>query len=317
MQDADDYSCSFCRDCVKSSKEGRARCNKDFRTYLTSVSSRVCEGDYEAYEFNCHAGLVDLVAPLRMGKDVVSFIFAGQYQMQNPNVNEAEKYAQELEIDPKEYVDAIKKVRVLLPEERDTFKKLITSIAKFLSTVLVSHYDSNKQIRSYNVLKFIMESLYQAMSLDEVFPVICEEVKHLYGLRSVKIVSYDMMIDSLSLWYSKGEEKVAIDLELLGKLKQFWICKIDEIDDDGAFEAKLYDFNDEKLPDFVCEFYKKQQIESVHIVKINKSRKINTFMALYNKTNSKLKSDDLRFLHNLAKGVYLSIENNIAFKKIL
>ncbi|MBQ3311295.1 PocR ligand-binding domain-containing protein [bacterium] len=317
LQDEDEYSCPFCKECIKASEEGRKRCNKDFRRYVDAVASGALKNGFEAREFDCHAGLVDVVAPIKIGKEIVSFVCAGQYRKEQPDVKKAEQYADELKIDRKKYVECLKNVKILAPEKREVFRRMVTNIATTVSKSMETHYLLHRQILQFNVSKFIMEALYQAMNVNEIFPIVCKEIKQLFMLKSVKIVSYDLLLDSYSIWHSDDDCKVDLSPDLADKLKKFWVSKLITDDKSIPFETTLHEFTSPDTPEDISKFYKNLGINSAYVIRINKSSKINLFLVLYNgSNNNKLQDYDEKFLHDLSKGIYLAIENNLTIRKL-
>lgn len=94
----------------------------------------------KAYAYTCHAGLVDFAAPIMLnGKFIGSFI-GGQVLPNAPDENQLRKYANEIGIDPDEYIKAIRKVKVIPKKQIDSAADFLCTIANVLSKTAYCNY---------------------------------------------------------------------------------------------------------------------------------------------------------------------------------
>ncbi len=130
----------FCMDLVRQSATGSARCEEcDKNGAIMTMES----GKQVVY--TCHAGLVDFAAPIMAeGKMIGSFI-GGQVRYEEISREKMAALAEEMDIDPEEYITAAEKT-FLLPMER------IENAASFLSQLadVLSHmaYVSNEALEN-------------------------------------------------------------------------------------------------------------------------------------------------------------------------
>lgn len=99
----------FCMKYTRGSSEGLRRCVK-------------CDNECSGVYF-CHAGLMDFASDIMLGDTKVGAIIGGQVLPEPPDEEKFRKIAQELGIDPDEYIAALRKVPI------STEKKIRASAA--------------------------------------------------------------------------------------------------------------------------------------------------------------------------------------------
>ncbi|MBO5371843.1 MAG: PocR ligand-binding domain-containing protein [Lachnospiraceae bacterium] len=105
----------FCMKYTRGSEEGNRRCVK---------CDNECTGTYF-----CHAGLMDFSVDIMIEGEKVGAIIGGQVLPEPPKEEEFRKIAEELKINPDEYIAALKKVPV-------STEKKIRASAELLGTVV-------------------------------------------------------------------------------------------------------------------------------------------------------------------------------------
>ena len=88
----------FCYKYTRKSKLGENRCMRCDKTgaELTMNSHKACS-------YYCHAGLIDYAAPIMANGEMIGSFIGGQVLPTPPNMDEVEKTAIELGIDPEKY----------------------------------------------------------------------------------------------------------------------------------------------------------------------------------------------------------------------
>ncbi|MGN0621929.1 MAG: PocR ligand-binding domain-containing protein [Porcipelethomonas sp.] len=125
----------FCMSLTRKSKIGCERCEKcDKQGGENTMASG------HATTYYCHAGLCDFAAPIMVnGKFLGSFI-GGQVLPTPANETKIRNYAMEIGVDPDEYVNAAKKVKVLSKHQIDTAADFLFTIANVLSKIAYNNY---------------------------------------------------------------------------------------------------------------------------------------------------------------------------------
>lgn len=105
----------FCIDLTRGSAEGCRRCEK-------------CDQEGTGV-YSCHAGLVDFGIPITLDDGtVLGSVIGGQVLPENPDDEAFRKTAQELGIDPDEYIAALHKVNIKSREEIEASATLLGDV---------------------------------------------------------------------------------------------------------------------------------------------------------------------------------------------
>ncbi len=141
----------FCMDYTRKSKLGCERCEQcDMHgAEITLESGRACT-------YYCHAGLVDFAAPIMANGVMVGSFIGGQILTCEPMLDKFERIAKELDIDPEEYKEAAKKVRITDIESIDKAAQSLFTIANTLSNIAYKSYclyQSNIEIEKASNMK--------------------------------------------------------------------------------------------------------------------------------------------------------------------
>lgn len=86
-----------------------------------------------SYTYYCHAGLVDFAAPIMAKGEMVGCFIGGQVLSEPPNLNRFRKLAEDMGIDPDEYIEAVKKIPIVDKSTIDKAANFMYAIAIVLS----------------------------------------------------------------------------------------------------------------------------------------------------------------------------------------
>ena len=127
--------CIMCR----NSETGRHRCEK-----CDIDGAIVSQRENKAYTYDCHAGLVDFAAPIMANGRVIGSFIGGQVFVDAPDIVAARRTAEEIGVDPDEYVEAIRKVPVVSRERVEKATHFLYTIASVLSDMAIKSYELHK-----------------------------------------------------------------------------------------------------------------------------------------------------------------------------
>lgn len=128
----------FCMNYTRRSSLGCARCE---RCDKEGGEQTMRSGRASAYF--CHAGLVDFAAPIMLnGKFIGSFI-GGQVLTEKPDENKFRRIAEEIGVNPDEYIRALRKIKIIDKEQVDAAADFLCIIAKVLSQTAYNSYLAN------------------------------------------------------------------------------------------------------------------------------------------------------------------------------
>ncbi|MGN1087414.1 MAG: PocR ligand-binding domain-containing protein [Porcipelethomonas sp.] len=125
----------FCMELTRKSRTGCQRCEK-----CDKQGGENTMRTGRATTYRCHAGLVDFAAPIMLnGKFIGSFI-GGQVLPEPADEEKFRKYAQEIGVDPEQYIRALRKVKVVPQHQIQMAADFLCTIANVLSKIAYSSY---------------------------------------------------------------------------------------------------------------------------------------------------------------------------------
>lgn len=114
----------FCMKYVRGSSEGCKRCNQ---CDLNGGAEAKSTGKPSVYY--CHAGLVDFAVPVIIDGEHVGSIIGGQVLTQKPDEHKFRRIASELNINPDEFISALRKVPIIPEKQLRAAVKLMGIVA--------------------------------------------------------------------------------------------------------------------------------------------------------------------------------------------
>ena len=131
------FGCMKCFECDKHGAE------------ITLESGRPCS-------YYCHAGLVDFAAPIMANGRMIGSFIGGQVLTKPPVLADFRRTAEELGIDPDEYVKAVHDVRIVDKETIDKAANSLYTIAGVLSDIAYKNhmlYKTNREVEAASRMK--------------------------------------------------------------------------------------------------------------------------------------------------------------------
>ncbi len=139
----------FCR-IVKSSKIGRARCAR-----CDQQGTAMAKENGAAVFYRCHTGLVDFAAPILIYDRILGCFIGGQVLISAPDEFKAVQTAQELNIEPRRYLAALRRVPIVTEEEVNNAADFLYALSNTLSNI---GYNRFKILQSNIDLEQAMQS---------------------------------------------------------------------------------------------------------------------------------------------------------------
>lgn len=122
----------FCMKYTRNSPEGSRRCVK---------CDKECKGVYY-----CHAGLMDFASDIIVDGEKLGSIIGGQVLPNEPDLEKFEKIAEELGINPKNYVDAVLRVPVRTEKSIKAAAQLLCDTVNEMANLAYIRFKNAKQI---------------------------------------------------------------------------------------------------------------------------------------------------------------------------
>lgn len=124
----------FCQ-LVKSTLAGRARCEQCDRQ-----GAAMAKGNHSAVFYVCHAGLIDFAVPVDIQGQTLGCLVGGQILLEAPDEMNAVQTAHELDIDPSEYLSALRGMRVFSRQQILDAAEFLCTLSNILSSIGCSRY---------------------------------------------------------------------------------------------------------------------------------------------------------------------------------
>lgn len=126
----------FCMKHTRMSEVGRRRCEQ-----CDKMGAEQALKSGASCAYYCHAGLVDFAAPIMAHGQMVGCFIGGQVLIEEPDENKLRKVAEEIGVDPDEYIAAAKRVKVIKKEKVENATSALYVIANLLSKLAYSKYE--------------------------------------------------------------------------------------------------------------------------------------------------------------------------------
>jgi len=131
---------------TKTSSEFCGKYNK--RSPITLARCEQCDkhGGEMAFEqgkavaYHCHTGLVDFAAPIMAHGKRVGCITGGQVRTGELDEEKLAKIAEEIGVNPQDYIEAARKIRYIEPEELERSAKFLYQISTIISDMAYDRY---------------------------------------------------------------------------------------------------------------------------------------------------------------------------------
>ena len=125
----------FCMKYTRKSPVGCVRCSQ-----CDKMGTEKALKAGKSITYFCHAGLIDFAAPIMVNDKVIGCFVGGQVLTKSPDPELIRKTAEEIGVDPEEYLEAAGKIKIVDQELMDSALKLISSIAEVLSDIAYNRY---------------------------------------------------------------------------------------------------------------------------------------------------------------------------------
>jgi len=129
----------FCMKCTRNSFIGNLYCEQCDR-----YGAKMALEKEKSVTYTCHAGLIDFAAPIIVNGQLIGSFIGGQVLTEPPDINKFIHYAFEIGVDPEEYVNAVKKVKLVTEEEINNATEFLYTFANVLSNIAYNKYLVNK-----------------------------------------------------------------------------------------------------------------------------------------------------------------------------
>ena len=125
----------FCMKYTRTSEMGCARCEQ-----CDKWGARLAYEKGKSVAYFCHAGLMDYAAPIMAGGKIMGCFIGGQVLTKAPDTEQVRRIAEDLDIDPDDYVEAVGKVSIIQQSAIDNAAEFLYTLADILSEMAYNKY---------------------------------------------------------------------------------------------------------------------------------------------------------------------------------
>lgn len=137
----------FCMNYTRKSSVGCERCNL---CDLKGGEQASKTGRPAVYY--CHGGLVDFASPIIVNGEQIGSLIGGQVLTEEPDLDKFRAIAKEIDVDPDEYVEAVKKVPIVSEEKVNNAAELLFKMAQALSQVGYEKYSITEEHKNTDAM---------------------------------------------------------------------------------------------------------------------------------------------------------------------
>lgn len=184
----------FCIKYTRGSAKGFLRCNEcDIRW------GRLAAEKGKPIIFNCHSGLTGFAVPIMIEGKHIGSILGGQILTHKPDENHFRSLAKEFDIDEDEYIEALKKIKVISPDRVKAAAQLLFLVANSISEKASKNLELIKKNQRETLLRKIIEVIRSSLDINEVKKQITEEICKAFKADRCFFRYYDKVKDTYSL----------------------------------------------------------------------------------------------------------------------
>lgn len=148
----------FCMNFTRKSAVGCERCNK---CDLQGGAEASRTGRPSVYF--CHGGLVDFAAPIIVNGRHIGSLIGGQVLTEEPDEEKFRKIAEEINVDPDDYIKALRKIKIVPKKQVDAAANLLYQMANALSDVGYQRALAAEKADSFGQLNTSLGSSFEAV----------------------------------------------------------------------------------------------------------------------------------------------------------
>lgn len=211
-------SCDFCA-AIKATS-AKALCRADDK-----AACEICKKTNNIYRYKCHAGLIEVVAPIKMNDIVIGYIMFGQVCDKGFDKTKISEYAKDYIKDAEILEASVKKIVSKSRKQIDAAAEIMNICACYLHTSNIIRSDSENII--VPLTNYITSNIAASISVDDL----CT----LFGLCRSKLYEISHKYYGMSIAKFIRKKKVEAAIEYFRQND----CQVSE----AASAAGFYDYN--------------------------------------------------------------------------
>lgn len=260
--------------------------------------------------YNCHTGLTDFAVPIVVDGEHIGSILGGQVLTSPPDEKHFRKIARELGINEDEYIDAVKKIKIVPAESIKAAADLLYSVANAISEISFRNLELIKHSEREKADSKIIETILKSLNIEETLSFICEETAKIFNVQRSTISVFpnpQNYEDCIVKKEYKSDENIngVNNLEEFKKIAAFWGSEL--LNKDGVLAIE--NIQESNIPEYFKNCYKHIGIKSIIGTSIKKDDDAWGILILseYNDYR-KWTDDDINLLKTISNQTYIAIK---------
>lgn len=291
----------FCIKYTRGSESGYKRCNE-----CDINCGKIAAEKGQAVIYDCHAGLTDFAVPIIVNNKQIGSILGGQILTQEPDEEKFRALARELGIDEQEYIEALKKIKIVPKEKVEAAAQILFLVANAISETAAKNIYLTAKNKRENALRKVFEAISGSLDSNRIKNIIVNEVAKALNPDVCLIATYDNMndyfyIDDYSQYKSRETDKdyVSINTRTEGVK---WFMDLFRNNKETHFTDVEEYIKENNLQNTAVERHLKEyNIKSGYDAAITYGDQLLGYIVIqYTKDYKTLNSDDLSFLKSIA-----------------
>lgn len=301
----------FCIKYTRGSAEGYKRCNEcDIRC------GKIAAKTGKPAIYKCHSGLTDFAVPIIVEGQHIASILGGQVLTEAPNEEHFRKIAKELGINENDYIEAIRKIKIVPIETIKAAADLLYCVANSISEISRKNLELIKQSEMGSLQRRITETIRSSLDIDETLTFICNEVGKLFNVQRVSLVQN----------FVETPEELILKKEFKSRLNIIGLKDVNYDKRTAAYNSThvgqgkniiVSDISSANVPDYYKETYKAMGVKSLIALPIEKGDDKWGAMFLSEYDNYRYwTDDDINLLKTISSQIYIAIKQAELYKAL-
>lgn len=169
-----EQSCDFCT-LIKQNPISKNLCRKD-----EAAACKICSKSNSLYIYECHAGLIEAVAPIKMNELILGYIMFGQLRYNENNKNDIIEYASQYVQNKNQLIKAVSKLKIRENKQIEAVANIMQACTNYLWISELIKIDSGNQI--YVLSDYINQNICGDLSVDKICSVLSVSRVKLYDI---------------------------------------------------------------------------------------------------------------------------------------
>jgi len=294
----------FCIKHTRGSSLGYKRCNE-----CDIECGKIAARTGEPAIYTCHSGLTDFAVPIIVKGEHIGSILGGQVLTAPPDEEHYRRIARELGIDEEEYINALRKIKIVPLESVKAAADLLFFVATTISDISLKNIELSEKNERENFDRRITEAIRSSTDIEEFLSFICQETAKIFKVQraAISVFSNPESIEKFVLRkeYKESEELLGLErIDNLDPISRYWEDAL--FDTDKVLAIKNMAESD--TPEFFKGNYTKLGIKSMLGIGIGQDKKIWGKLILSDYNNYRQwTNDEINQLKIISNQIYIAL----------